>query len=138
MSQTRIYRDQHNRLRELAGAMLALSPTAPCSEHRTALAKLGGTVKMHLKLEDDSLYPRLLQHKDPAVRASAAALQQSMGALAGTFTSFYEHWIKVGVIDEAPAKYLDELRAVIDALAKRMDLEDRELYDMADAQLVAV
>ncbi len=137
MSQTRIYRDQHSRLRELAAAMLRLAETAPAAEHRTALAKLAGSVKMHLKGEDDSLYPRLLSHKDSDVRDKAAALKTSMGALAATFGGFYERWIKPGAIDADTRGYLAEMRGVIDALAKRMDLEDRELYDLADRTLAA-
>jgi len=133
-SQTALYRDQHGRLREHAAKMLAAPGAA---EHRTLLAQLAGQVKMHLKVEDDSLYPRLIAHSDAAVRDKARQLQTSMGALAGTFQAFYEKWIKAGAIAADEAAYVREMRAVIDALAKRMDMEDKELYDLADRALHA-
>ena len=129
---TRIYRDQHNRLRSHVTKMVGASSD---SEHKTLLAQLAGSLKMHLKGEDDSLYPHLLAHQDPAVRDKAAQLQRSMGDLAASFDAFYAHWIKPGAIAADVPAYVTELKAVIDALATRMDLEDRELYDLADRAL---
>ncbi len=133
-SQTKLYREQHGRLREHVAKML---PAADPAEKRTLLAQLAGQVKMHLKAEDDSLYPRLLAHGDPAVRVKAAELQRSMGMLAGSFTGFYEKWIKTGAIAADAAGYDRELRGVVEALANRMDMEDHELYDLADHALAA-
>jgi hemerythrin-like domain-containing protein len=129
---TRIYRDQHNRLRSHVTKMLAASSDA---EHKTLLAQLAGSLKMHLKGEDDSLYPRLLAHQNPAVRDKAAELQRSMGNLAAAFDAFYANWIKPGAVAADLPAYVTELKAVIDALATRMDLEDRELYDLAEREL---
>ncbi len=133
-SQTNLYREQHGRLREHVGKMLSATDPA---EQRTLLAQLAGQVKMHLKAEDDSLYPRLLSHGDAGVRVKAGELQRTMGSLAATFTQFYETWIKPGTIAADRAGYDRELRGIVDALAKRMDMEDRELYDLADRALSA-
>ncbi|HZO92647.1 MAG TPA: hemerythrin domain-containing protein [Candidatus Baltobacteraceae bacterium] len=131
---TKLYREQHARLREHAAKMAAAADPA---EQRTLLAQFAGQVKMHLKAEDDSLYPRLLAHADGEVRNKAAELQRTMGLLAATFQAFYEKWIKPGAITANVAAYGAELRAVVDALAKRMDMEDRELYDLAERALTA-
>ncbi len=128
-SHTKLYRDQHGRLRELAGKMLSATTEA---EHRALLAQLAGQVKMHLKGEDDVLYPRLLAHEDAAVRTKAKQLQQSMGELATVFQSFYATWIKAGAIAGDLPGYTVAMHGVVGALAKRMDLEDHDLYDLAD------
>jgi hemerythrin HHE cation binding domain-containing protein len=133
-SASRLFRDQHSRLRIHVTKMLEAKTDA---EHKTLLAQLAGSVKMHLKAEDDTLYPYLLAHRDAAVRRKAAELQQSMGDLAQSFDAFYAHWIKPGAIAADLPGYHAEMRAVVDALAKRMDLEDRELYDLADRALTA-
>jgi Hemerythrin HHE cation binding domain len=133
-SVTRLYRDQHDRLRAHVAKM---SDVKTDSERKTLLAQLAGSVKMHLKAEDDSLYPRLLAHHDAAVRRKAAELQRSMGDLAGAFDAFYARWIKPGAIAAQPRAYDDELTSVVAALATRMDLEDRDLYDLADRALEA-
>jgi hypothetical protein len=133
-SATRLFREQHDRLRIHVTKMLEAKTD---SEHRTLLAQLAGSVKMHLKGEDDTLYPHLLAHSDPAVRRKAAELQQSMGDLARTFDAFYAHWIKPGAIGADLSGYRTAMKGVVDALATRMDLEDRELYDLADRALTA-
>jgi hypothetical protein len=133
-SATRVYRDQHDRLRAHVAKM---SEAKTDAEHKTLLAQLAGSVKMHLKAEDESLYPRLLVHHDAAVRRKAAELQRSMGDLAGAFDAFYVRWIKVGAIAADPRGYGTEMKSVVAALATRMDLEDRELYDLADRALKA-
>ena len=133
-SATRLYREQHDRLRSHVAKMLEANAEP---EHKKLLAQLAGSVKMHLKAEDDSLYPHLLAHRDAAVRAKATQLKQSMGDLATTFDAFYTHWIKPGAIAADTPRYRSEMSAVIDALAARMDLEDRELYDLADRALLS-
>lgn len=133
-SETKLYRDQHDRLRAVAAKMLA---TTDHGEHRTLLAQLAGQLKMHLKMEDDALYPRLLSHIDPSVRAKATRLQESIGGLAAAFHAFYEKWIKPGAIALDEKGYTTEMCHVIDALTTRMDLEDDELYGLADGALAA-
>lgn len=132
--ETKLYRDQHGRLRALAAKMLAASDPV---EQKTFLAQLAGQLKMHLKMEDDSLYPRLLSHVDPNVRAKAQRLQESNGGLAAAFQAFYEKWIKPGAIALDGQGYMTELCGVIHALMSRMDLEDAELYTLADGALAA-
>jgi hypothetical protein len=127
--QTQLYRDQHGRLREHARAMLSAKAEA---DHRKLLAQLAGQVKMHLKAEDDSLYPRLLSHDDADVRTKAKKLQDSMGTIAHSFDGFYQKWITGGAIAGNTAGYLTEMRGIVNALSQRMDMEDRELYDFAD------
>jgi hypothetical protein len=133
-SVTRLYRDQHERLRAHVAKMFDATTDA---ERKTLLAQLAGSVKMHLKAEDDSLYPRLLAHHDAAVRHKAAELQRSMGDLAGAFDAFYARWIKPGAIVAEPQAYDDAMKSVVAALATRMDLEDGDLYDLADQALKA-
>jgi hypothetical protein len=133
-SLTKLYRDQHERLRAHAAKMLSATTEA---DHRTLLAQLAGQVMMHLKGEDESLYPRLLAHADPQVRAKAKELQDSMGGLARAFSGFYEKWIKPGAIAGDVQGYKTEMRGVIQAFSQRMDLEDRDLYDLADRALAA-
>ncbi len=133
-SVTRLYRDQHDRLRTHVTKMFEATTG---SEHKTLLAQLAGSVKMHLKAEDDSLYPRLMAHADASVRSKAAELQRSMGNLAAAFDAFYARWIKPGAIAADPQGYGTEMKSVVALLATRMDLEDRELYDLADRALQA-
>jgi hemerythrin-like domain-containing protein len=136
--QTRLYREQHGRIRQLAaGLERAAKAQTSAGSLQMELARFSGAVKMHLLGEDEGLYPRLLEHPDAAVRAKAAAFQQSMGSLAAAFLAFYESWTKAGAIEGDPARFRAELTDVLGALSRRMDLEDGELYVLADRALTA-
>jgi hypothetical protein len=136
--QTRLYREQHGRIRQLAaGLQRAASAPTPATDLRMELARFSGAVKMHLLGEDEGLYPRLLGHADPAVRAKADAFQQSMGSLAAAFLAFYARWIKPGATEADPAGFRTELGDVLAALSRRMELEDGDLYVLADRELAA-
>lgn len=134
--QTKIYREQHGRIRQQVRAMLALEHgAADAFELQMQLGRLAGSVKMHLLAEDDGLYPRLLQHQDERVRTKAAEFQTSMGTLASAFLGFVETWRESGAIGKDRAAFFRDLRGVADALNRRMDLEDNELYALADREL---
>jgi hypothetical protein len=136
--ETRLYREQHGRIRQLAaGLQRAVSADTPATGLRMELARFSGAVKMHLLVEDEGLYPRLLAHADAAVRAKATAFQDSMGTLAAAFAAFYEKWTKAGAIEADPAGFRKELGDVLAALSQRMELEDGDLYVLADRELVA-
>jgi hemerythrin HHE cation binding domain-containing protein len=136
--QTRLYREQHGRIRRFAADLLrAAGAEAPAIQLRMDLARLSGSVKMHLIGEDEGLYPRLLQHADPEVRAKAVAFQAGMGALAGAFGAFYETWKKAGAIEADRAGFNAQLGDVLNALGRRMDAEDADLYALADRELAA-
>ena len=136
--QTRLYREQHGRIRRQATDLLrAAGGETTATQLRMDLARLSGSVKMHLTGEDEGLYPRLLQHADPAVRAKAVAFQSSMGALAGAFVAFYEAWKKAGAIEADRPGFNARLGDVLAALGQRMDAEDGDLYALADRELAA-
>lgn len=136
--QTKIYREQHGRIRAVVREIVAME-TAGASELeiRTALARLTGTVKIHLGAEDASLYPRLLGHPDAGVRTKAAEFQNSMGGLAAAYIAFTERWLTGTGLRSDRAAFFAEFRGVAEALATRMDREDAELYAMADRELAA-
>lgn len=119
-------------LEEMARCLMPLDPEA-C---RSSLAKLAGVLKIHLAMEDNALYPRMLTHAEPEVRKTAAEYQQSMGQLAPAFEAFYEKWRRHGAIEAAPEEFAGACRAIAQALKQRMDLEDANLYDMVDERVV--
>lgn len=103
---------------------------------RSGIAKLAGILKIHLAMEDKALYPQMLAHSDAMIRQTASEYQQSMGQLAPVFEAFYEKWRKHGVIESAPNEFVSAYRALADALNKRMDMEDANLYQVVDENLV--
>lgn len=130
--QTKLYRRQHGDIRRLLHeATRNLVPLDP-DACRSTLAKLAGTLKIHIAMEDNALYPRLLAHQNPAVRQTASDYQQSMGQLGPAFEQFFARWSAHGAIEAQPAHYAAGQRVIAEALRQRMDLEDANLYDLVD------
>lgn len=134
--QTKLYRQQHQRLVEQVSQLQRIIGEQDFSKHEAEitkqLAELSGVLKLHLKLEDDSFYPALRQHKDESVRKLAARYESEMGGLADAFTNYRNTWIRPGVITAEPEKFRRETKSVFAALAARITKEDTELYALVD------
>lgn len=136
--QTKLYRQQHGEIRRLLGDIQqTLNPT-DAEKGRSGLAQLAGVLKIHLAMEDNALYPRMLAHDDAAVRATAAEYQESMGHLAPAFEQFYEKWRRHGAIEADSSEFARSYRALALALEDRMRMEDANLYDLVDRKLELV
>lgn len=81
------YREQHAALVKGIGAIQRLAGPAELStrapELLRLLMELAGQLKLHLALEDESLYPKLVKATDPKTAESARRFQREMGGLRG-------------------------------------------------------
>jgi len=136
--QTELYRKQHGEILRHLDALDKLAAAAPEQEVCLELSRLGGVVKLHLTLEDKNLYPRMLEHGDPAVRSTAVEFQRTMSDLAPVYVAFHEKWIRPGAVDAGRSQCAAEFRTVRDALRSRIDKENRGLYDVIDKNNVQV
>lgn len=133
---TKLYRAQHLELARLAERIPSEGALPNAFEVALALARLKGVLGVHLKMEDDVLYPAMLVHPASEVREKAAKYQREMGALSATFTSFYEKWAANSAILEAdPAGFQREWFNVLRALQARMQAEEADLYEAVDAHV---
>ncbi|WP_183956121.1 hemerythrin domain-containing protein [Sphingobium fontiphilum] len=93
---------------------------------RWQLARL---LMTHLALEDRLLYPATVHSSDDDTRKTAAALQQEMGDLAARFSSYMTAWSDDRILREWSA-FCTQTRAMLTALADRVDSENRILYPL--------
>ena len=133
---TKLYRSQHRELLRLAERVPVEGRMPTGFEVGLALARLKGVLGVHLRMEDDVLYPAMLAHPSADVREKAAKYQQEMGSLSATFGAFYEKWAaKAQIIDEDPQAFLREWRSVLRALRARIEAEESDLYQAVDAHV---
>lgn len=134
--QTKLFRQQHGEilraLDHVDGMCKNESEQTLCSE----LARLAGIVKLHLALEDKNLYPAMHKNADAQVRATAEEYQRTMGNLAPHYIAFHEKWIGAGAIAGDRAGFIKDFLQIRDALRTRIDLENRNLYDVVDQKVV--
>lgn len=135
---TTTYRTQHEELERIAGELAGKLVAGSADELRKDLIRLAGVLKVHLAMEDRSMYPRLLEHEDAAVRSMAREYQLTMGDLAPAFDAFYQKWMRRNAIEDARADFASETAKIAGALGNRIKLENENLYDMIDRKDIAV
>lgn len=138
---TTLYRDHHATVGQLVGRIESLlatrSATPDVAALTTAVRDLFGIFTVHLSLEDSALYPRLLAHPTPALRATAARFQAEMGNLRARFDLYRTRWPGPLAVAKDPDAFVRETREVVTALKQRIAREDHELYDLIDRATLA-
>lgn len=137
MRSTANFRRQHEEILALAEALADDVDGERIGERAAALriilARLAGKLRVHARMEEEALYPRLLTHEDPAIRGCAARMQTQFGPVYGAFEGYLSRWPTASSIELAPAAFARETLAVVALLGKRIERETRELYPLADA-----
>lgn len=127
------FRVQHNEILQVAKEMTEQMRGQPDPVAlRKLLSNLAGKLSVHLAMEDQALYPRLLGATDPKMQSMARQFMTEMGGLGSAFTAYNGKW-QVSDIRADPAGFAEETRAVFAALTQRITRENRELYPQADA-----
>lgn len=138
MANTQNFRNQHKALLALAGEMASLmTPVGGAKRNaddlRRLLSKLAGQLSVHLAMEDESLYPRLIAGTDARVSELARRYQQEMGGLAGAFKAFCDKYPTAAAIEQNSEAFKSDASGVFDAVARRIQREDSELYALVDS-----
>lgn len=136
MSQTQIFRRQHDALELLAADFMAALGTCKTElqarDCARTLAKLTGILLMHLAAEDRSLYPRMMASQDVATAQTAHRFAEEMGGLAGAYRDFNAKWSRAEAILADVPGCMAEAQSVFAALGNRIARENDELYPLAD------
>jgi hemerythrin-like domain-containing protein len=113
--------------RQLATAISNSGQYQPIAALRWQLARL---LMTHLAMEDRLFYPAMERLTDAEARTTAAAFKAEMGGLADAFGTYMSHWTDARVAAEWPI-FCAETRALLDALARRIERENQQLYPLA-------
>jgi len=83
-------------------------------------------------MEDDSLYPRLLQNSDEKVKTLAKKYINEMGNISEVFVQYLENWKSAQSIQEDSVKFINDRKELFKTLIKRIEKENNELYPYLD------
>jgi Hemerythrin HHE cation binding domain len=137
MARTDKFRSQHAELVQAAADFSKLLSPAQLGKDggpaRQQLAQLAGKLNVHLAMEDKSLYPGLLRHKDPAVQAKAKKFIDEMGGIKKAFAAYSGKWPSAAAIQANAGGFVQETQALFGVLAQRIQAEDNDLYKLVDA-----
>ena len=136
MPKTDRFRRQHDQLLEVVGEITSyLNPAAidvNASDVARLLARLSGKLRIHLAMEDESLYPRLLKSSDPRISATADEFIAEMGTIGVTFKSYMDTWGSASYIKRDPNAFISDTKELFSALGDRINRENNELYPIVD------
>lgn len=93
-----------------------------------ALGALGTLFDRHLATEERSLYPGLLHHPDPQLRALAERFWAERTRVQSEFAEYRASWPSSAAIAIAPSQFIEDTRAVLGTLWQRMKQEDEVLH----------
>lgn len=95
--------------------------------HR-ALSSLSGILKVHLAMEDRSLYPNLVNHRDLQLRTLAVRFLDERAVLRQRYDEYKARWHSAAAIEAGAETFIDETRAILGMLWNRMKMEDDVLH----------
>ncbi len=136
MSRLDNFKRQHREIGELVNDIITMlsqdllvqDPT----KVRTLLSTLSGKLMMHLAMEDQFLYPSLMENSNNQIKTTAARFSTEMGDLVKVFKDYSDKWLNPSTIKANPEAFIKESHDIFLALRRRIEREDRELYPLVD------
>lgn len=136
MAITTIFRTQHDDLVKIVQQISAqLKPelvTANAAGIAKLFTQLAGKITVHLAMEDESLYPKMIKHANPNIANTAKKFMTEMGTIKTAFTGFMKKWGSETAMKGNPTAFITETQGLFGVLAKRIEKENNELYKMMD------
>lgn len=91
---------------------------------------LNETLGAHLRLEDLSLYPMLVEHENPEVRNNALRLQVEVSGCTLTHTDYQKKYVSQQSIKDNIKTYAEDTQKLVASILERIQKEDVELYSL--------
>lgn len=134
---TRPFRDQHEKLLEITSEIsVYLADSSKIIENSNRISKLLTdllrNLKVHLTLEDTSLYPVICLTDRNDMKNIAREYKDEMGDIKDLFSAYFDRWSSGFKIKEDSAAFIEETNLLFDSLSKRIERENTELYRIID------
>lgn len=122
--------DLYGLIETIQALLSGFSTDAPTAPMREAFHQLSAKLRIHLALEDDALYPRLMRHPDARLRDRAEQFQTEMSGLRETYETFLRDWLHSGRFAQNRSGFVQAVRAIFGLLTARLRREDADLYPL--------
>lgn len=128
MSQIDLMKRQHTEISLILNKLKEVMSGEDNNLIAKCINELAGKLTMHLKYEDDYLYPQLLKSDNSIIKNTTNKFMKEMGDLASVFVEFKNKYNTKSKIDADVNGFKKSCKEVIKALEKRLHKEDTELY----------
>lgn len=131
------YKDQHRAILGAIAELRALTKAGVADNAgriAAAVVAMSSTVRLHLAVEDRSLYPALRQGADAALARLGERYQVEMEAIAAAYLAFARRWNTAGNVAADPQGFRREANSVLKTLYLRIRDEDHSFYPVIEAR----
>ncbi|WP_425804345.1 hemerythrin domain-containing protein [Desulfitobacterium sp. Sab5] len=129
-----LLKNQHTTIRQLVKeiehGISSGDVTGQAFDLSLKIGKLSGILVLHLKSEDEHLYPFLKSSSNEKVRKIAEQLDKEMGSLSAEFMEYKHTYMLASKIKQEPQKFIAESKRIAVALENRLNTEDQKLYPL--------
>ena len=136
MSKTQHFRDQHiemlHLVKEITNILNVDTLARESLKAHKLLSSLFASLNLHLSMEDKIVYPLLLKSPDEKVRRLAKQFATEMGSIGIVLKKYNTKWENHLDIQNKTKVFIEETKEIFDALSKRIEKEDCELYNAFD------
>lgn len=94
------------------------------------IGQLSGSLVLHLKSEDEYLYPSLMRSTNETIRRTAEEFNREMGTLAQEFMEYKRTYMLASNIKADSQIFASRSKAIISAIKNRLEKEDHKLYPL--------
>lgn len=100
------------------------------------IIKMSAIIKMHLAIEDKSLYPALARCHDGEMVTKGRQFQLEMGTIASSYEKFAYKWNTAQKLQDDEEGFRADANVVLRRLHERMQRENVDLYPKVEAMVV--
>jgi len=116
-------------LRRLAHAGVAHNAT----EIARLVVAMSSTIKLHLAVEDQALYPALQRGSNAELARMGQQYQRDMGPIAQAYEAFARRWNRPESVRRDEQGFRDDANQVLRMVHERMQRENHDFYPRIEA-----
>lgn len=129
-----IYLKQHNAIKQEIREINALISKESSEENIREIVRhinlLAGKINMHLAVEDQHLYPKLLKSEENKVREITERYIEEMSSLKEEFNTYKVKFNTTTKLKETEKEFAQATKLMTHKIMSRIEKEEKELYQI--------
>lgn len=97
------------------------------------IVSMSSTIKLHLAVEDQALYPALQRGDNPELARMGQQYKTDMGPIAQAYEAFARRWNRADSVLHDEQAFRDDANRVLRMVHERMQSENRDFYPRIEA-----
>lgn len=134
------FKHQHTDILRSIATLRALAQTGVegnASAIAQGIVAMSGTIKLHLAVEDQVLYPALQRGDNPDLARLGRKYQSEMASIASAYDAFARRWNTAENVRRNAQGFRDEANVVLRSVFERMQREDHDFYPRIEEEETA-